>query len=124
MLSKYWTFIHFWHLFTFKERSNILIFFSQNEKQKQPQKKRKGGKRKRKNTFFQSIYATGKLHFSAPNREIQKTLSSGNDKRVSYPDIILFFLILTKEDDHLSTEIFSLFKYLSQKRFSFEQKDE
>ena len=117
MLSKYWTFIHFWQLFTFKERSNILIFISQNEKQKQPQKKEKGGKRKRKNTIFQSINATSKLHFSAPNSEIQKTLSSGNEKRVSYPDIILFFLILTKEDDHLSTVIFSLFKYLSQKIF-------
>ena len=124
MLSKYWTFIYFWQLFTFKERSNILIFISQNEKQKQPQKKEKGGKRKRKNTFFQSINATGKLHFSAPNSEIQKPLSSGNEKRFSYPDIILFFLILTKEDDHLSTVIFSLFKYLSQKIFSFEQKDE
>lgn len=125
MLSKYWTFLYFWPLFTFKERSNILIFISQNEKQKQPQKKKeKGGKRKRKNTFFQSINATGKLHFSAPNSEIQKTLSSGNEKRFSYPDIILFFLILTKEDDHLSTVIFSLFKYLSQKIFSFEQKDE
>ena len=124
MLSKYWTCIYFWRLFTFKERSNILIFISQNEKQKQPQKKEKGGKRKRKNTFFQSINATGKLHFSTPNSEIQKTLSSGNEKRVSYPDIILFFLILTKEDDHLSTVIFSLFKYLSQKIFSFEQKDE
>ena len=88
-------FYFFWQLFTFKERSNILIFISQNEKQKQPQKKEKGGKRKRKNTFFQSMNATGKLHFSAPNSEIQKTLSSGNEKRFSYPDIILFFLILT-----------------------------
>lgn len=87
-------------------------------------KKRKGVKENKKNTLFQSINTTGKLHFSAPNREIQKILSSGNDKRFSYPDIILFFLILTKEDDHLSTVIFSLFKYLSQKIFSFEQKDE
>lgn len=97
MLSKYWTFIYFWQLFTFKERSNILIFISQNEKQKQPQKKEKGGKRKRKNTFFQSINATGKLHFSAPNSEIQKTLSSGNEKRFSFPDIILFFLFWQKK---------------------------
>lgn len=80
-------------------------------------KKRKGVKEKEKNTIFQSINATSKLHFSAPNSEIQKTLSSGNEKRVSYPDIILFFVILTKEDDHLSTVIFSLFKYLSQKIF-------
>lgn len=46
MLSKYWTLIYFWQLFTFRERSNILIFISQDEKQKQPQKKEKGGKRK------------------------------------------------------------------------------
>ena len=59
-------------------------------------KKEKGGKRKRKNTFFQSINATGKLHFSAPNSEIQKTLSSGNEKRFSYPDIILFFSYFDK----------------------------
>lgn len=98
MLSKYWTFIYFGQLFTFKERSNILIFISQNEKQKQLQKKEKGGKRKRKNTFFQSINATGKLHFSAPNSEIQKTLSLGNKKRFSYPMILFcFFLFWQKK---------------------------
>lgn len=97
MLSKYWTFIHFWQLFTFKERSNILIFISQNEKQKQPQKKEKGDKRKRKNTIFQSINATGKLHFSAPNSEIQKTLSSGNEKRVPILISFCFFLFWQKK---------------------------